>query len=197
MPDLFVRSLVWLRSQGHYRVQVRGLENLPSDGPVILATNCRNFDDCMNVVASTDRYTRFVLLESNAASQAGPLLRYLARRTGLIAVPPEADESAWFKALEKATRSLKAGNMVGLTGMDAVVATGQDRFLGQLRERVAALVLPAFCSPVTGAERNGPTAPVRVIFGELMKVDASAGEIAQEIDALGNGCLVDEPVEHH
>jgi MFS family permease len=193
MPDLFVRSLLWLRAQGRYRVQVRGLPGLPSDGPVILATNCVNFDDCMNVVASTDRYTRFVLLESNAASEAGPLLRYLARRTGLIAVPPNADEAAWGKALEKATRCLKAGNMVGLACLSGEAPLSQERFLGQLRERVAALILPAYCGRMTeGTDRR-----VRVAFGSVMKMDAPAEEIVQAIEALANGPAEDAPTDHH
>src|SRR5260370_36279360 len=84
LPDFFVRALLWLRSHGRYRLKVIGLHNLPSDGPVILATNCDRFDTCMQVVTATDRFTRFILLESDADVPPTPLLRYLARRTGLV-----------------------------------------------------------------------------------------------------------------
>jgi 1-acyl-sn-glycerol-3-phosphate acyltransferase len=215
MPDLFVRSLLWLRSQGRYRVQVRGLHNLPSDGPVILATNCGNFDDCMNVAASTDRYTRFVLPESDDG-KAGWLLRYLARRTGLIALPAAADEAARGKALEKATRALKAGNMVGLARLGTgaadqerflgesetsftatltttATATGQERFLSQLRERAAALILPAYCSPATPGD--GPAGRVRVTFGTPLQGDASVAEIDRAIEALSGGSIDEPPID--
>src|SRR5207253_8659666 len=62
LPDFFVRAFVWLFSVGHSRLRVAGLHNLPTDGPVILATNCDRFDACMSVIAATDRFTRFVLL---------------------------------------------------------------------------------------------------------------------------------------
>jgi len=39
LPDFFVRMLFWLRGLGHFRVKAVGMQNLPMDGPVILATN--------------------------------------------------------------------------------------------------------------------------------------------------------------
>ena len=86
LPDFFVRALLWLRSHGRYRLKVVGLHNLPSDGPVILATNCDRFDSCMQVVTATDRFTRFILLEDDGDEHPPWLLRYLARRTGLMAL---------------------------------------------------------------------------------------------------------------
>src|SRR5262249_14583980 len=85
LPDFFVRSLLWLRTHGRYQLRVVGLQNLPSNGPVVLATNCDRFHECMQIIAATDRYTRFVLFES--ARDNGPrrpLLRFLAKRVGLI-----------------------------------------------------------------------------------------------------------------
>src|SRR5262249_47696597 len=66
LPDFFVRALLWLRSHGRYHLKVIGVNNLPSEGPVILATNCDRFDDCMQVLAATDRYARFILVENPA-----------------------------------------------------------------------------------------------------------------------------------
>ena len=100
LPDFFVRALLWLRSHGRYRLRVIGLNNLPSDGPAILATNCDRFESCMQVLAATDRYTRFILFESAADGPPRPLLRYLARRTGLVVLHPKQISSAqWEKAL--------------------------------------------------------------------------------------------------
>src|SRR5207253_1225078 len=47
LPDFFVRSLLWLRSHGRWRLKVIGLQNLPAEGAVLLATNCDRFQECM------------------------------------------------------------------------------------------------------------------------------------------------------
>src|SRR5262249_56518252 len=67
LPDFFVRSLLWLRSHGRYRLKVIGLNNLPSEGPVILATNCDRFETCMQVVTAPDPFTRFFFFQSHPA----------------------------------------------------------------------------------------------------------------------------------
>src|SRR5207248_11204241 len=90
LPDFFVRALLWLRSHGRYRLKVIGLHNLPSDGPVILATNCDRFETRMQVVTATDRYTRFILLDSGDDDRPRWLLPYLAPRTGLIPISKDS-----------------------------------------------------------------------------------------------------------
>lgn len=116
LPDFFVRALLWLRSHGRYHLKVIGVNNLPSDGPVILATNCDRFDDCMQVLAATDRYARFILVENPADEKPPPLLRFLAKQTGLVVLPARDDvPAAWDMALAITQRELGRGNMVGIT----------------------------------------------------------------------------------
>jgi MFS family permease len=116
LPDFFVRALLWLRSHGRYHLKVIGVNNLPSDGPVILATNCDRFDDCMQVLAATDRYARFILVENPADDRPPPLLRFLAKQTGLVVLPARDDfPAAWDMALAITQRELGRGNMVGIT----------------------------------------------------------------------------------
>jgi 1-acyl-sn-glycerol-3-phosphate acyltransferase len=116
LPDFFVRALLWLRSHGRYHLKVIGVNNLPSEGPVILATNCDRFDDCMQVLAATDRYARFILVENPADEKPPPLLRFLAKQTGLVVLPARQDfPAAWDMALAISQRELGRGNMVGIT----------------------------------------------------------------------------------
>jgi MFS family permease len=116
LPDFFVRALLWLRSHGRYHLKVIGVNNLPTEGPVILATNCDRFDDCMQVLAATDRYARFILVENPADDKPPPLLRFLARQTGLVVLPArEKLPGAWDMALAVTLKELGRGNMVGIT----------------------------------------------------------------------------------
>src|SRR5262249_22718861 len=88
LPDFFVRALFWLRSQGRYRLKVVGMHNLPTGGPAIRPTTCDRRESGLQVVSATDRFTRFVLLESQADGKPSGLLGYLARRSGMVVLPP-------------------------------------------------------------------------------------------------------------
>ncbi|MBV9124859.1 MAG: hypothetical protein JO112_16005, partial [Planctomycetes bacterium] len=183
LPDFFVRSLLWLRSHGRYRLRVVGLPNLPSDGPVILATNCDRFEMCMNVVAATDRFTRFILLENAADPKPRGLLRYLARRTGLVPLhsdrmtPENIDH-----ALAKAAKALGTGNLVGLTADYEGPSEVVEKLLLELRALWPALILPVYCSPVPpeGGRR------VWVVLGQPLRPNAQVEEIRRAIRALGD-----------
>src|SRR5262249_28460271 len=83
-PDFFLRSILWLRSRGRYHLKVIGMHNLPSDGPVILATNCDRLESSMQVVTATDRTTSFVVLQQDGMEETSGMLKYLAKRTGFV-----------------------------------------------------------------------------------------------------------------
>jgi MFS family permease len=186
LPDFFVRSLLWLRSQGRYRLKVIGLNNLPSDGPAILATNCDRFQSCMQVLAATDRYTRFVLLESARDDEPRPLLRYLARRTGLVVLHPDKiSDAQWEKAQSSAARTVDAGNLLGLTLDSDESADLAARFLEELRAQRNPVLMPVYCerADAVGGRRIHR---VRIVIGHPMRPEASAEDIRHEIQGLGN-----------
>jgi 1-acyl-sn-glycerol-3-phosphate acyltransferase len=192
LPDFFVRSLLWLRTHGRYRVRVVGLNNLPSNGPVILATNCEHFHDGMQVLAATDRFTRLVLLEGEGdGGPRRPLLRFLARRTGLVELRPDQHNGArWEKALHKASRTLAKGDLLALTVDSSHMPDRAECFLQELMRRRPATVLPVFCG--TAAPDRGLSEKVfhvqrmRVVIGHPMRADASVDEVRRQIRALGN-----------
>jgi MFS family permease len=64
MPDLFLRTLIWLRTQRRYRLEIDGLNHLPDNGPVLVVTNARGVEACLHVVSATDRTTRFSMDEA-------------------------------------------------------------------------------------------------------------------------------------
>src|SRR5262249_31932053 len=88
LPDFFVRSLLWLRSWGRYRLRVVGGNNTPTGGAVIRATNCTRIESCLKVLSVTDRFTRFVLLENHGEERPGTLVRLMARNTSLAILHP-------------------------------------------------------------------------------------------------------------
>jgi hypothetical protein len=167
---------------------VIGLNNLPSDGPVILATNCDRFEDCMLVVAATDRFTRFILLESPRETRPPPLLRYLARQTGLLALGPKTiPPNAWDYALRQASRALDEGHMVGLTAESDPPVPEADRFLPDLLVRRQAVILPVYCGTAAhlGNGQPEPVRRVRVVIGHPMQPQVPFSEVRKAIHILG------------
>jgi hypothetical protein len=180
MPDLFVRMLICVRSWGRYRLRVYGVEHLPTDGAVLLATNCDRFDQTLLVWSATDRYTPFVLLENGQEQPNGaraPLLHLLARYSGLTEVPLERPEgAAWDEGLRRAGRALARGRVLGVSadGDDAGAA-----FWERLRQGVSTPVVPVYCDdPAAGSRR------VRVVIGPALGPGASLNEIRARIAAL-------------
>jgi MFS family permease len=189
LPDFFVRALLWLRSHFQYHLRVTGVSNLPSEGPVILATNCDRFETCMQVVAVTDRFTRFVLFESDRKEKPPPLLRYLARRTGLIALPATGtSQEELIKALDRATRTLHEGNLVGVTADGEGPTQDKTQLLHELRTRTSATVVPVYCGGL--ARHDGQSKARRwrqVIIGSPLRPEASADEVRESIHRLAEG----------
>src|SRR5205823_4592179 len=171
-PDFFVRALLWLRSHGRYRLKVIGQHNLPSNGPVILATNCDRFETCMQVVTATDRYTRFILLESDDDERPPWLLRYLARRTGLIALPKnKAAAGDWDKALAKASRTLGQGHLLGVTVDGDAPDLRVAELLDQLRVQFRPPIIPVYCGELHGHKAGHPPMlrRMQVVIGHQLR----------------------------
>jgi MFS family permease len=190
LPDFFVRALLWLRSHGRYRLKVVGLNNLPTDGPVILATNCDRFDTCMQVVTAADRFTRFILLESEDQERPPWLLRYLARRTGLVALRSRGEPAeAWDKALAKGVKSLLQGSLVGLTADGSEPQPQMVKLLQELRRQTGAPVLPVYCGALSPQKsqdgRPSLVRRMRVVIGHALPEQATPLEICRAIHSLG------------
>jgi 1-acyl-sn-glycerol-3-phosphate acyltransferase len=188
LPDFFVRSLLWLRSHGRYRLKVVGQSNLPSNGGVILATNCDHFHSCMQMLAATDRFTRFVLFEAEAEDEEWrPLLRFLAKRTGLVVLRPDTiTTTSWEKALAKACKTLDSENLLGVTVDSTELRKETEEFVSELLRRRKAPVLPVFCD--TSGPDGAFTHPrrVRVVIGPPLPGDISVAAVRQTLQAMGD-----------
>jgi hypothetical protein len=188
LPDFFVRALLWLRSYGRYHLKVIGVNNLPTEGPVILATNCDRFDDCMQVLAATDRYTRFILVDNPADDQPRPLLRFLAKQTGMVVLPARtASPAAWDMALAVTLKELGRGNMVGITVEGELPVADMEKFLEDVHSLTPTVIVPVYCGTAVHLA-NGPSPAirrVRVVIGHPMSPHTSFAEARREIGMLG------------
>jgi MFS family permease len=185
LPDFFVRALLWLRSRSRYRLRVVGVHHLPTEGAVILATNCDRLEKCMQVITATDRFTRFVLLrrDGSGADETSGFLGYLARRTRLETLRFPGDESETAGVFAKAVRALGQGSLLGVTvdGEDCPEEAG--RFFEELRRQAGVPVVPIYCG--TGDAGPADDLPwVRVVIGQEVRPEAGAAEVRTVIRLL-------------
>lgn len=61
VPEFLIRFLIWILIHTIYRVQVKGLENIPQDGAVIVASNHVSFVDPLIIGGVIRRPVRFVM----------------------------------------------------------------------------------------------------------------------------------------
>jgi hypothetical protein len=181
LPDFFVRSLFWFKSLGKFRLKEVGMQNLPTEGPVILATNCKDMQSCLQFVSVTDRTTKVILIDDGSVLQDGALLRTLARRTSLILVRPADGAAAWMAAKDEALRTLRAGHLlaigVGHPEQDGALAA----LVQELRQATHAPLVPVFCGSLDDGVAD-VTPRVRVVFGERVE---SLEECKLSIGKLG------------
>jgi hypothetical protein len=118
-------------------------------------------------------------------------LRYLARRTGLVPLEPrDLKTPAWDKAVQKATRALKEGLIVGVTVQGNVPTRETTRMLEQLRAAHPAILLPVYCgalpSPHGSDGRPSMIRRMQVIIGHPLPENAGTDEIRQAVGKLGD-----------
>ncbi|HMF13781.1 MAG TPA: hypothetical protein VKE94_15790, partial [Gemmataceae bacterium] len=188
LPDFFVRSFLWLRSWGRYRLRVVGGNNMPTSGPVILATNCTHVESCLQVLSVTDRFTRFVLLD-NHEERPGPFLRLMARLTSLAVLRAGNSSNEWRAALDRAVAVLDEDEVVGLPATRGGAVHEVDDLLQGLERRHRAVIVPVYCRQ--REMTDGELQRVKVVIGNPLPPDTPAELVRKEIAALAQGEAMD------
>jgi MFS family permease len=124
MPDLFLRTLIWLRTQRRFRLEIDGLNHLPDKGAVLVVTNARGVEACRHVVCATDRTTRFPCGEDSM------------------------DESILRRTIEQ---TLERGGVAGLSLEESGTS---KRLLEELAVKHPVPVLPVWYEPAPRPEKK-------------------------------------------
>jgi hypothetical protein len=187
LPDFFLRSIVWLRSLGHYQINVIGMANLPDVGPAVLVTNCPRFEDALRVLASTDRYARFFMWRRSQTSMKPWLLWRMARNCGLVVVEDATNPGMTQEIVNKAAKSLERGDLIALPVAEAPESTAEvETILTKLRNDRELVLLPVYCAKPSphGTYKNRHL--VQVVIGRALPTRAAFPEIRGAVDVLGD-----------
>jgi MFS family permease len=184
LPDFFTRSFFWMRSLGRFHIREVGLKNLPTNGPVVLATNCESLESGLQLVSVTDRTTKVVLPAGYDRSIGIGILRTLAPRTTVIELPaPGAPPPAWDHVRSEAEETLAGGHLLAVSVDGPAANDPLEAFVEQVRRDTSAPIVPVFCGPLDPAEA---TPRIRVVFGQPAKPDATAADVRTEIHRLAD-----------
>ena len=188
LPDLFLRTLLWFRRLGRHGLEVDGMENLPTAGPVLLATNADNLDACLSVLSATDRTTRFVLVQT-AGDKTAVVVRAAAGGRDMLAVVRESKKVDWEDVARKAEAALAAKEVVGLP-VGAEYPPGWLERLFEAAGRQSAPVLPVRVE--TKEQSHGKGRRIYLLGGEPLKPGVTLEETRRAIEALAGGLTEQE-----
>jgi MFS family permease len=190
LPDFFLRAWIWLHSLHRYRLEVVGVNSLPTDGPAVLAMSCGDVEGSLHVLSVTDRPTHFLVLDWTPAARLSALGRLLARGTGLtLPLPNPEKANEWEARVAWAVLFLKKGQFLALPVGEEGMEMLEERFLRQVEALHPTMILPVYHSSSDGAARNGEVkraSPVQVVIGQPLPAGTPFTLIRRELKHLAD-----------
>ena len=112
VPEFLLRFVAWMLSNVLYRVEVRGLDNIPKEGGAVVVANHITFVDWLVLGGAIKRPLQFVMDKSFAHT---PVVGTLARQGGVIPIASaKRDPACLAQAMETIHDKLEEGWIVGL-----------------------------------------------------------------------------------
>jgi 1-acyl-sn-glycerol-3-phosphate acyltransferase len=198
VPEFLMRFLIWGLIHSVYRLDREGLENIPEEGPCIVACNHVSFVDALVIAAACRRPIRFIM---DHRIFRIPLLSFVFRTGGAIPIAPAKEDPALLEqAYESVAAALAAGDVVGIFPEGQITTSGDmNPFkggIGRIVERTPVTVVPmalsglwgSFFSRVEGSAmtrpfRRAPFSRIRLRVGQALRPDEATPDRLQAIIA--------------
>jgi len=191
LPVLFLRCVVWILVHTIYRLDERGLENIPDEGPAVLVCNHVSFVDPLLLAAVCRRPARFVM---DHRIYKIPVLSLLFRTGRAIPIAPAHEDPALMdRAFDEVARALSLGELVCIFPEGKITATGELNAFRPGIERIIARtpvpVIPVALRGLWGSffSRKGGTAMRRPFrrFWSRVEVVVGASWAPETVTASG------------
>lgn len=112
VPEYLLRFVAWVLTHFVYRFKVRGEENIPTEGPALLACNHVSFIDAVLLMAASPRPIRFLM---DHRIFKIPVLGWLFKLAKAIPIAPRnEDPEAYEAAFKAAADVLKEGDLLAI-----------------------------------------------------------------------------------
>jgi len=122
IPEFLMRFIIWLLVHTVYRVEQRGLENLPHSGPAVVVANHVSFVDALVIAAASRRPIRFVMDHTIFKL---PILHFVFRTGRAIPIAPRKEDPARLEqAYDEVAHALEEGDLVCIFPEGKLTTTG-------------------------------------------------------------------------
>jgi 1-acyl-sn-glycerol-3-phosphate acyltransferase len=122
-PEFILRFVTWVLMHLLYRIRLKGLQNIPADGPVLLACNHVSYVDALVIGGCIRRPVRFVMYYRIFEI---PILKYLFTVAGAVPIASAKEDPAMLaEALERIDRLLARGEVVCIFPEGQITRTGE------------------------------------------------------------------------
>jgi len=123
VPEFLMRFLVWILIHSIYRVHVLGEDNVPENGPVIIASNHVSYADPLIIGGVIRRPVNFVM---HYRIYRIPLLNFIFRTGKAIPIASRDEDPAILEAaFQRMHRVLENGDVLGIFPEGAITRDGE------------------------------------------------------------------------
>ncbi|MFZ2960393.1 MAG: acyl-[ACP]--phospholipid O-acyltransferase [Candidatus Ozemobacteraceae bacterium] len=197
LPDSLLRLLLWILTHTLYRIDIDGRDNIPEHGGALFIANHLSFIDALFVIASTDRFVRFIMAQEYYDL---PLINPLARMMRIIPISGDSGMRPLLQSMRDASRSITEGDVVCIFAEGQMTRTGQllpfRRGFEKIMRGVDAPIVPIHLDRIWGSIFSFEGGrffwkwprrvldPVTVSYGKPLPGTTLAPEIRQSIQEL-------------
>ncbi|MBD5782005.1 MFS transporter [Pelagicoccus sp. NFK12] len=185
VPESLLRVLLLGIAKVFYPMRLKGLENMPQSGGVLVVANHVSYVDAILIYLASPRPVRFMGTDEMLRF---PLMRWAYRKFNVIAVSPKAAK----EAVSKSVKALKAGDVVCIFPEGALTRTGMIMPFKKGAELMARLsgaaVLPAAIDGMWGSVFSFADKPFRYRLGMPLRraVSVSFGRPLRDEEATAD-----------
>lgn len=188
LPEFLIRFVMWLLLHTVYRIEVRGADKIPHEGPCVLVCNHVSFADAVVIGASIRRPVRFVM---DHRIFRIPALSWFFRTVKAIPIAPAHEDAEGLdRAYTQIAAALEAGEVVCLFPEGKLTASGDLQVFRQgvrrIIERTPVPVVPMALRGLWGSffSRHGGAAMTRPFKrGVLNRLELVIGEPVEPAQA--------------
>ena len=144
VPEFLMRFIIWMLIHTFYKVEKKGLENIPDEGPCVLVCNHVSFVDALVIGGSIQRPVRFVM---DHRIFKVPVLNFVFRTAGTIPIASAKEDPVMLeKAYERIDAYLKEGEVVCIFPEGRITDNGElypfKKGITRIIERTPVPVIP-------------------------------------------------------
>ncbi len=188
VPEFLMRFLCWLLVHSVYRLEKKGLANIPEHGPALLTCNHVSFVDALVILAASPRPIVFVM---DHRIFRIPVLSFVFRTGKAIPIAPAREDPRLLdEAYERVAAALAQGELVGIFPEGRITDTGDlYPFRGGVARIVARTPVPVIPMALKGlwgsffSRRGGAAMTKPFRRGVFSKIGLEAGPALSPAEA--------------